>query len=129
VLLLALFVPWQRFTRRDKLNGHRYASDDFPSAKGVWQELSETIPDRVKGIVNNVKLLHKSAEDAKKDATLWASRSEGDEEREHEPAEEGITPGTTWRPQNADMRYSFHDAVHSLHSRKGITKDSPVLAG
>jgi hypothetical protein len=95
----------------------------------VWQELSETIPDRVKGIVNNVKLLHKSAEDAKKDATLWASRSEGDEEREHEPAEEGITPGTTWRPQNADMRYSFHDAVHSLHSRKGITKDSPVLAG
>ena len=78
---------------------------------------------------DNIRLLHNSAEVAKKDAKLWASRSEGDEGKEFEGADESLPPGAVWRPTNADMRYTFHDAIHGLQNGCGITKNSPVLEG
>ncbi|GJC89504.1 hypothetical protein ColLi_12342 [Colletotrichum liriopes] len=116
VLLLALFIPWERFT---------YISDQLPPE--LWTSLKEDLPERVSAFVDNIQLLHKSAEDAKKDAKLWASRSEGDEGVEFDGAEEAPDPGASWKPGESDLRHTFHNVVTSLHDEAGVTRGSPGL--
>ncbi|GKT51822.1 uncharacterized protein ColSpa_12003 [Colletotrichum spaethianum] len=116
VLLLALFIPWERFT---------HISDQLPPE--LWANLKEDLPERVSAFVDNIQLLHKSAEDAKKDAKLWASRSEGDEGVEFDGAEEAPDPGASWNPGESDLRHTFHNVVASLHDEAGVTRGSPGL--
>ena len=73
----------------------------------VWLEHLRHLPGRIKAIHSNIKLLRKSAEDARKDAQLWANRSEGDEGKEFEEAEEGLAVGSTWRPRGIEMRFTL----------------------
>jgi hypothetical protein len=116
VLLLALFVPWEQFL---------HARPGSPGA--LWESLRETLPKRVLAVANNIHLLHKSAEDAKKDAQLWASRSEGDQGPEFEGAEERYTPGEAWGPTEADQQSTLHDALYELHSGDSIAQGSHGL--
>nr|XP_036574312.1 DNA repair and recombination protein [Colletotrichum truncatum]XP_036582385.1 DNA repair and recombination protein [Colletotrichum truncatum]KAF6780724.1 DNA repair and recombination protein [Colletotrichum truncatum]KAF6791089.1 DNA repair and recombination protein [Colletotrichum truncatum] len=85
------------------------------------------MPGRVKAVVNNIQLLHKSAEDAKKDAKLWASRSEGDEGYEFDVPEEGLDLSEEWHPDRIDLRHTFHDVVFSLQDGPGVTNGSPGI--
>ncbi|KAH7108600.1 hypothetical protein B0J13DRAFT_416045, partial [Dactylonectria estremocensis] len=68
VLHLALFVPWEDF---------------FPKVQGditdMWLDYEAALSPRLRFHISNISLLRKSAEDARKDAKLWASRSEGDD--------------------------------------------------
>ncbi|KAH6883484.1 hypothetical protein B0T10DRAFT_377750, partial [Thelonectria olida] len=68
VLHLALFVPWEAFL--SKMQG---------DITDIWSDYEVALSPRLRFHVSNISLLRKSAEDARKDAKLWASRSEGDD--------------------------------------------------
>ena len=61
---LALFVPWQLFLTEE--------SDDI---NRIWDREKQALPRRLQFYVDNIQLLRKSAEDAKRDAKQWASMS------------------------------------------------------
>ncbi|KDN72074.1 putative conserved hypothetical protein [Colletotrichum sublineola] len=118
VLLLGLFIPWETFVQ---------STSNDPA--DVWESLYADLPGRVEALVKNIQLLHKSAEDAKKDAKLWASRSEGDEGYEFDRAEESLEVEKEWYPDITDLRHTFHDAVFSLQDGRGVTNGSPSIQG
>ena len=93
----------------------------------VWLEHLLHLPGRIKAIHSNIKLLRKSAEDARKDAQLWANRSEGDEGKEFEEAEEGLAVGSTWRPREIEMRFTLHDLLASKQEGGSIIQGSQSL--
>ncbi|XP_044714515.1 PIF1 protein [Hirsutella rhossiliensis] len=68
VLHLALFVPWENFI-----------SESQGDITSIWTRHRAGLCPRLRFHVSNICLLRKSAEDARKDAKLWASRSEGDD--------------------------------------------------
>ncbi|KAM4058180.1 PIF1-like helicase [Hirsutella rhossiliensis] len=68
VLHLALFVPWENFI-----------SESLGDITDIWTTHRAGLCPRLRFYVSNICLLRKSAEDARKDAKLWASRSEGDD--------------------------------------------------
>ncbi|XP_044714426.1 ATP-dependent DNA helicase PIF1 [Hirsutella rhossiliensis] len=68
VLHLALFVPWEKFI-----------SESQGDITDIWTTHRSGLCPRLRFHVSNIGLLRKSAEDARKDAKLWASRSEGDD--------------------------------------------------
>ncbi|KAH6959940.1 hypothetical protein BKA56DRAFT_561657, partial [Ilyonectria sp. MPI-CAGE-AT-0026] len=79
VLHLALFVPWEDFLSE--------AQGDITD---IWSTYEASLCRRLRFHVSNISLLSKSAEDARKDAKLWASRSEGDDTVDVElPLDEG----------------------------------------
>ncbi|CAI6092360.1 unnamed protein product [Clonostachys chloroleuca] len=61
VLHLALFVPWERFV-----------SDTHSDIADIWLGYEASLCRRLRFHVSNISLLSKSAEDARKDARLWA---------------------------------------------------------
>ncbi|XP_044716329.1 PIF1 protein [Hirsutella rhossiliensis] len=68
VLHLALFVPWENFI-----------SESQGDITDIWTTHRARLCPRLRFYVSNICLLRKSAEDARKDAKLWATRSEGDD--------------------------------------------------
>ncbi|KAH6952307.1 hypothetical protein BKA56DRAFT_435461, partial [Ilyonectria sp. MPI-CAGE-AT-0026] len=79
VLHLALFVPWEDFL-----------SETRGDITHIWSNYEASVCGRLRFHVANISLLSKSAEDARKDAKLWASRSEGDDTVDVEfPLDEG----------------------------------------
>ncbi|KAM4066710.1 PIF1-like helicase [Hirsutella rhossiliensis] len=62
VLHLALFVPWENFT-----------SESLGDITDIWTTHRAGLCPRLRFYVSNICLLRKSAEDARKDAKLWAS--------------------------------------------------------
>ncbi|KAM4063884.1 hypothetical protein HRG_006978 [Hirsutella rhossiliensis] len=68
VLHLALFVPWEDFI-----------SESLGDITDIWTTHRAGLCPRLRFYLSNICLLRKSAEDARKDAKLWASRSEGDD--------------------------------------------------
>ena len=61
---LALFVPWQAFLQQN-------AGD----INFVWERQKQLLSGRVLHLVNNIQLLRRSAEDARRDAKQWAASS------------------------------------------------------
>lgn len=64
VLLLALFIPWEKFLSLNPEN-----------IRSVWISLSECLSPRIKFYVQNIKLLRKGVEDARASAKLWHQSS------------------------------------------------------
>ena len=93
----------------------------------VWLEHLLHLPSRIKAIHSNIKLLRKSAEDARKDAQLWANRSEGDEGKEFEEPEEGQAVGSTWRPGEMQMRFTLHDLLANKQDGGSVIQGSQSL--
>ncbi|XP_044716326.1 uncharacterized protein HRG_09858 [Hirsutella rhossiliensis] len=62
VLHLALFVPWENFI-----------SESLGDITDIWTTHRAGLCPRLRFYVSNICLLRKSAEDARKDAKLWAS--------------------------------------------------------
>jgi len=128
ITLLALFVPWEQFMAIDKLQGYAHSDSGLASVITVWLQHLQHLPDRIKAIYANVKLLRKSAEDAKKDALLWANRNEGDEGRGFDEPEEGLPVGSTWRPGEMEMRFTLHDLLANKQDGGSIIQASQSLS-
>ncbi|KAF6807891.1 hypothetical protein CPLU01_15746 [Colletotrichum plurivorum] len=116
VILLSLFVPWKEFMSR--VDG---------DALAAWAELSAELPPRIATVVSNVQLLHKTTEDARRDARLWASRSEGDEGEEFNGVYDSPLLSNGWSPSGSDTREMFFDAVTNLKDGDTIATNSPSL--
>ncbi|KAH7464438.1 hypothetical protein FOMA001_g17470 [Fusarium oxysporum f. sp. matthiolae] len=63
---LALFVPWESFL-----------SEGAGDINAIWEGQRRALPRRILFVVDNIQLLHRSAEDAKRDANQWAAQSGG----------------------------------------------------
>jgi hypothetical protein len=85
------------------------------------------LPQRIKGIYCNIKLLKKSVEDAKKDAQLWANRGEGDQGEQFDDVEDHLLTGTSWRPEQTHTRQFFHEVLSNMHDRDPMTQGSTQL--
>ena len=107
----------------DKLQGYTFPDLNLPTVNTVWLECLQHLPGRIKAICSNIKLLRKCAEDAKKDAQLWASRSEGDGGKEFEEPEEQPAISSGWRPSEIDMRFSLHEF---LTNRQELSKSQSL---
>ncbi|KAM4061986.1 ATP-dependent DNA helicase PIF1 [Hirsutella rhossiliensis] len=119
VLHLALFVPWENFT-----------SESLGDITDIWTTHRAGLCPRLRFYVSNICLLRKSAEDARKDAKLWASRSEGDDTIDVEyPLDDGRyeeePPAMAHRQAYRALLQILRNAVQDTDA----TKDSPVLGG
>ncbi|KAM4056410.1 PIF1-like helicase [Hirsutella rhossiliensis] len=66
--LAALFVPWEAFLGEER-----------GDINDIWRRAREQLPPRTLCLVDNVQLLRRSAEDARRDAKQWAaSGGDGD---------------------------------------------------
>lgn len=120
VLHLALFVPWENFT-----------SETCGCITDIWSRFHEGLCPRLRCHVSNVCLLRKSAEDARKDARLWASRSEGDDTTDVEyPLDDGHygeEPATV--PHHPQIYAALLRVLQNSVQDSDATRDSPVLRG
>ncbi|KAH8743149.1 hypothetical protein F5883DRAFT_477354, partial [Diaporthe sp. PMI_573] len=118
VLHLALFVPWERFLS----NTHGDIAD-------IWLGYEASLCRRLRSHVSNISLLSKSAEDARKDARLWASRSEGDDTVDADfPLDEGDDGEE--RATIAEHHQNFAAVLHTLQNAvrdSDATRGSPAL--
>ncbi|KAM4067778.1 PIF1-like helicase [Hirsutella rhossiliensis] len=119
VLHLALFVPWENFI-----------SESQGDITDIWTTHRSGLCPRLRFHVSNIGLLRKSAEDARKDAKLWASRSEGDDTIDVEyPLDDGRDeeepPALAHRQAYKALLQILRNAVQDTDA----TKDSPVLGG
>ncbi|KAM4064303.1 PIF1-like helicase [Hirsutella rhossiliensis] len=119
VLHLALFVPWENFI-----------SESLGDITDIWTTHRARLCPRLRFYVSNICLLRKSAEDARKDAKLWASRSEGDDTIDVEyPLDDGRyeeePPAMAHRQAYRALLQILRNAVQHTDA----TKDSPVLGG
>ena len=118
VLHLALFVPWGDFLSQ--------TSGDITN---IWFDFENRLCPRLRFHVSNISLLRKSAEDARKDAKLWASRSEGDDTVDVEfplnetDSDEGSTTTAEHHQTYTALLRTLRNAVRHSDS----VKDSPVL--
>ncbi|XP_044714738.1 PIF1-like helicase domain-containing protein [Hirsutella rhossiliensis] len=62
---LALFVPWESFL-----------GEEAGDINDIWARARESLAPRVARLADNVQLLRRSAEDAKRDAKQWAATAE-----------------------------------------------------
>ncbi|KAJ6436295.1 High-osmolarity-induced transcription protein 1 [Purpureocillium lavendulum] len=120
VLHLALFVPWEDFLSRTQ-----------GAITDIWSSCEARLSPRLRFHVSNIGLLRKSAEDARRDARLWASRSEGDDTVDVEYAlggdDYGEEPATT-----AHQHQNYTALLQVLQSAvrdSDVTRGSPVLGG
>ncbi|KAJ6436458.1 L-fucose-proton symporter [Purpureocillium lavendulum] len=118
VLHLALFVPWERF---------------LPTMQGdiadLWLGHEASLCRRLRFHVSNISLLTKSAEDARKDAKLWASRSEGDDTVDVDFPLDEEDDGEQ-RATVAEHHQNFAALLRTLHNAvrdTDVTRGSPVL--
>ncbi|RSL75840.1 hypothetical protein CEP52_017823, partial [Fusarium oligoseptatum] len=118
VLHLALFVPWDRFLS----NTHGDVAD-------IWLRYEASLCRRLRFHVSNISLLSKSAEDARKDARLWASRSEGDDTVDVDFPLDEDDDGEE-RTTIAEHHQNFAAVLHTLQNAvrgSDATRGSPVL--
>ena len=115
---MALFVPWEDFL--PKMQG---------DITDMWLDYEAALSPRLRFHISNISLLRKSAEDARKDAKLWASRSEGDDTVDVElPLDEddcGEEAATM-----AEHHQSYAALLQTLQNAirdSDATRDSPVL--
>ncbi|KJZ68870.1 hypothetical protein HIM_11741 [Hirsutella minnesotensis 3608] len=116
---LALFVPWDSFL------GERGDINE------IWARARELLPPRISCLVDNVQLLRRSAEDAKRDAKQWAASSGGgDHTGEHiEVAGGQADEETASAHQSSDVGNATRliGVIRSAAGANQITAGSPEL--
>ncbi|KAH7461132.1 hypothetical protein FOMA001_g19195 [Fusarium oxysporum f. sp. matthiolae] len=120
ILHLALFVPWESFL-----------SSTNEDITDIWFHHQTVLPPRLLFSVSNISLLRKSAEDARRDARLWANRSEGEDSVDANfplpDAFDGEPPVAT-----AEHHQTYVAVIQTLQNaihNSDATRDSPVLRG
>ncbi|EEU34861.1 uncharacterized protein NECHADRAFT_88347 [Fusarium vanettenii 77-13-4] len=118
---LALFVPWESFL-----------CEQTGDINSIWARAREALPPRISCLVDNVQLLRRSAEDAKRDARQWAA-SAGDadftaaragKEGESEASEEAAS---VYQSDSIGNATRLINVVRSAVGANQITAGSPEL--
>jgi hypothetical protein len=92
-----MFVPWQHFL-----------SESLEDVNAVWARKVRVLPRRLAATVENIQLLRRSAEDARRDARQWAAQS-----GEEDPAVD-VTDLTTFDAEGyGDERLHTPDDIGS----------------
>ncbi|KJZ71586.1 hypothetical protein HIM_09055 [Hirsutella minnesotensis 3608] len=118
---LALFVPWESFL-----------GDASGDINHIWGREPAALVPRISCYVDNVQLLRRSAEDAKRDAKQWAALSgDGDSTviyaDEDGTREAGVEPGSVYQADSTGNTMRLIDVVRSSIGAKQITACSPEL--
>ncbi|XP_044717272.1 AAA domain-containing protein [Hirsutella rhossiliensis] len=118
---LALFVPWESFL-----------CEETGEINGIWERAREALAPRISCLVDNVQLLRRSAEDAKRDAKQWAASSgDGDSTVAHveegETGEAGAEFAATYRSNNIGDATRLIDVVRGAVGTNQVTAKSPEL--
>ncbi|KAM4063484.1 PIF1-like helicase [Hirsutella rhossiliensis] len=116
---LALFTPWEAFL-----------SEERGDINDIWRRAREQLPPRTSCLVDNVQLLRRSAEDAKRDAKQWAASSgdgeggegQGQGQADHEAA-------SAYQSDDVGMATRLIDVVRSAAGANQITAGSQELSG
>ncbi|XP_044714546.1 ATP-dependent DNA helicase PIF1 [Hirsutella rhossiliensis] len=117
---LALFVPWESFL-----------CEETGEINSIWERARGAGP-RISCLVDNVQLLRRSAEDAKRDAKQWAASSgDGDSTVAHveegETGEAGAEFAATYRSNNIGDATRLIDVVRGAVGTNQVTAKSPEL--
>ncbi|KAM4062523.1 ATP-dependent DNA helicase PIF1 [Hirsutella rhossiliensis] len=122
---LALFVPWEAFLGEER-----------GDINDIWRRAREQLPPRTLCLVDNVQLLRRSAEDARRDAKQWAaSGGDGDPGGALGAGEEGGQhPGdhdaaSAYQSDNVGNATRLIDVVRSAAGASQITAGSRELSG
>ncbi|KJZ68887.1 hypothetical protein HIM_11720 [Hirsutella minnesotensis 3608] len=118
---LALFVPWESFL-----------CEETGDINSIWAQAREALAPRISCLVDNVQLLRRSAEDAKRDAKQWAASS-GDggptvahvEERGTDEA--GADEAARYQSNGIGDATRLIDVVRGALSTNQVTAKSPEL--
>ncbi|KAF1807901.1 hypothetical protein P152DRAFT_469269 [Eremomyces bilateralis CBS 781.70] len=120
---LAIFVPWESFLFE--------TSGDI---NAIWENRKQALPRRMAFVADNIQLLHRSAEDAKRDAKQWAAMSgETDppvdtvelEDRDDD-GDEG--PRTTYRSDSLGNAVRLIDVLRNAMGANQITAGSKEIS-
>ncbi|KJZ69552.1 hypothetical protein HIM_11065 [Hirsutella minnesotensis 3608] len=122
---LALFVPWEAFLGEER-----------GDINEIWRRAREQLPPRTLCLVDNVQLLRRSAEDARRDAKQWAaSGGDGDHGGALGEGEEGGQhPGdhdaaSAYQSDDVGNATRLIDVVRSAAGASQITAGSRELSG
>ncbi|RKK17328.1 hypothetical protein BFJ67_g17724 [Fusarium oxysporum f. sp. cepae] len=118
---LALFVPWESFL-----------CEQTGDINSIWARAREALPPRISCLVDNVQLLRRSAEDAKRDARQWAaSAGDGDftaaRASEEGEGEAGEDAASVYQSDSIGNATRLIDVVRSAVGADQITAGSPEL--
>lgn len=118
---LALFVPWESFLGEE--NG---------DINSIWARKRSFLVPRISCYVDNVQLLRRSAEDAKRDAKQWAASSGDNDFTAVHPDEDGAgeageEPGSVYQADGTGNTMRLIDVVRSAIGTNQITAGSPEL--
>ncbi|EFY94377.2 ATP-dependent DNA helicase PIF1 [Metarhizium robertsii ARSEF 23] len=118
---LALFVPWQSFV-----------DEESGDINCIWARARAALTPRISCFVDNVQLLRRSAEDAKRDAKQWAATSsDGDFTAVH-PEEDGAEQageyhGSVYQADRTGNTMRLVDVVRSAIGMNQITTGSSEI--
>ncbi|XP_044714634.1 ATP-dependent DNA helicase PIF1 [Hirsutella rhossiliensis] len=110
--------------------GHN--DDEESCHRSIWERAREALAPRISCLVDNVQLLRRSAEDAKRDAKQWAASSgDGDSTVAHveegETGEAGAEFAATYRSNNIGDATRLIDVVRGAVGTNQVTAKSPEL--
>ncbi|KAM4058924.1 PIF1 protein [Hirsutella rhossiliensis] len=108
---LALFVPWESFL-----------GEGTGEINSIWARARDAMVPRISCLVDNVQLLRRSAEDAKRDAKQWAASSgDGDPTVAHVEeggaGEAGAESAATYQPNSIGDATRLIDVVRGAVER------------
>ncbi|KAM4067377.1 PIF1-like helicase [Hirsutella rhossiliensis] len=118
---LALFVPWESFL-----------GEGTGEINSIWARARDALAPRISCLVDNVQLLRRSAEDAKRDAKQWAASSgDGDPTVAHVEeggaGEAGAESAATYQPNSIGDATRLIDVVRGAVGANQVTAKSPEL--
>ncbi|XP_044715035.1 ATP-dependent DNA helicase PIF1 [Hirsutella rhossiliensis] len=118
---LALFVPWEAFV-----------CEETGDINDIWARERAALAPRIARLADNVQLLRRSAEDAKRDARQWAATTEEGEPaaaaRANEGAEEAAEGGgQVYRAGGAGDAARLIDVVRNAAGAGQVTARSAEL--
>jgi len=111
---LAMFIPWEEFL-----------SETSGDINSIWERHRRLLPPRLSFLVDNIQLLRRSAEDAKRDARQWAAMSgEGDFEAEGMEAHDEEGSAEVYRQDHIGTATRLIDVFRSTLGPNQITAGS-----
>ncbi|KAJ3530216.1 hypothetical protein NM208_g9424 [Fusarium decemcellulare] len=120
---LAIFVPWESFLYE--------TSGDINT---IWELQKQALPRRMSFVANNIQLLHRSAEDAKRDARQWAAQSgtgdagDGAIESDSDAGDGNEESKAAYRSDDIGTATRLLDVLRQAITRKEITAGSAEIS-
>ncbi|KAJ6437551.1 helix-loop-helix DNA-binding domain-containing protein [Purpureocillium lavendulum] len=119
---LALFVPWENFLGEER-----------GDINGIWTAARDVLDPRISCLVDNIQLLRRSAEDAKRDAKQWEATADDRDGGDPHAEEAGVgradeEAATAYQSDDVGSATRLIDVVRSAASANQITAGSRELS-